>query len=84
MAVTLYSTGCPMCKVLETKLNHKDIEFDTVEDVQIMLDKGFMSAPNLEIDGKVYDFSSARKLVDSYDNTEEISFEDFVKSQEQE
>jgi glutaredoxin len=35
--ITLYSTGCPKCKVLETKLNNKNIEFNVNTDVDEML-----------------------------------------------
>ena len=59
MKVILYTTHCPKCKVLETKLNQKNIEHEIIEDEQIMLDKGFMSAPMLEIDGEVMDFAAA-------------------------
>ena len=79
MAVTLYSTGCPMCEVLKSKLDEKDILYNYVDDTQLMINKGFSSAPQLEINGTVYDFNSARKLVDSFDNS--VDFVEFVKIQ---
>ena len=30
MEVTLYSTGCPKCKVLVAKLNNKNINYNTI------------------------------------------------------
>ena len=78
MNIVLYTTGCPQCKVLKTKLDSKNIQYDIVDDITIMMDKGFLSAPNLEIDDKAYDFNKARKLVDAYDGTQ--SFEDYYKS----
>jgi glutaredoxin len=59
MKTVLYSTHCPKCKVLETKLKQKGIEFEEINDVEIMKSKGFVSAPKLEIDGVVYDFKEA-------------------------
>lgn len=59
MNITLYTTGCPKCKVLETKLQQQNLDFATVEDEQIMVDKGFMTAPMLEVDGEIMDFSAA-------------------------
>ena len=61
--VVLYSTHCPKCKVLESKLNQKGIDYEEVNDVKIMREKGFMSAPNLEVDGVVYDFKEAVKWI---------------------
>ena len=59
MNITLYTTHCPKCKVLETKLQQRELEYETVEDENIMVEKGFLSAPMLEIDGEVFDFSGA-------------------------
>ena len=59
MQVILYTTHCPKCKVLETKLKQKAIDFEIIDDEKVMIDKGFMSAPMLEVDEKVMDFSAA-------------------------
>ena len=59
MNVTLYSTHCPKCKVLEMKLKQKNINYEEINDVEIMKAKGFMSAPKLEVDGVVYEFKDA-------------------------
>lgn len=63
MKVILYSTGCPKCNVLNAKLNSKNIEFEVINDMDIMLEKGFMQAPMLEVDEKVMDFSAAIKWI---------------------
>ena len=52
MVVVLYRTHCPKCKVLEIKLKQKGIEYTEVDDVEFMKEKGFKSAPMLEIDGE--------------------------------
>lgn len=57
--VILYTIHCPRCKVLAKKLEQKGIEFEECTDIEIMKDKGFLSSPMLEIDGKLYDFSEA-------------------------
>ena len=59
MNVILYSTNCPKCKVLETKLNQKSIDYEEVNDVDAMVQKGFTTVPMLEVDGVVYDFKEA-------------------------
>jgi hypothetical protein len=45
--------------VLEAKLNQKDISYEEINDVKIMREKGFFTAPKLEVDGVVYDFKEA-------------------------
>ena len=59
MKVILYSTHCPKCRVLETKLSQKCISYDEINDIELMQNKGFMTVPKLEVDGVVYDFKEA-------------------------
>ena len=59
----LYTTHCPKCNVLETKLKNKNIEFEICEDIDLMLSKGIQQAPYLEIDKELMDFSKAIKWV---------------------
>lgn len=63
MNVILYSAGCPMCKMLETKLKQKNIEFETVSDKDIMIAKGFKSMPMLEVDGDIMVVKDALRWV---------------------
>lgn len=62
--VILYTTHCPKCKILETKLRQTHIEYESVEDVNVMLDKGFMEAPMLQINDDLFNYSQAIKEVD--------------------
>lgn len=64
MTVILYSTHCPKCNVLKTKLKNKNINFEEINDEDIMTEKGFMSIPMLEVDGEVMDFISANRWID--------------------
>ena len=59
MQVTLYSTGCPKCKVLKRKLDSKNINYDTISDVNIIISKGINTVPVLEVDGNIMDFKTA-------------------------
>lgn len=64
--ITLYSTGCPKCKVLETKLEQKKIEYKKESDVGKMLELGIKSAPVLSIDDESFlQFTDAVKWVNS-------------------
>lgn len=59
MNVVFYSTHCPKCKVLETKLKQKNIIYKEINDTAIMQEKGFEFMPMLEIDGTAYNFKEA-------------------------
>lgn len=63
MKVILYTTHCPKCKVLTAKLKAKGVDYEEITDVDVMRDKGFMSAPMLEVDGKIMTFVEAIKWV---------------------
>ena len=59
MKVVLYSTGCPKCHVLKAKLDTAGVEYETVSDTEIMLQKGFLQVPVLEVEGEALDFLAA-------------------------
>lgn len=65
MQITLFSTHCPRCIVLEKKLKQKGIDYDEVNDVSIMEEKGFLSVPVLEVDGKTMDFKEANDWINT-------------------
>ena len=66
MKVTLYSTKCPICNVVSAKLKQKNIIYDEINDVDTMIAKGFMTAPMLEVDGKIMNSAEAMKFIDNY------------------
>lgn len=66
MNIIFYSTGCPKCSVLKYKLESKNIEFETVTDVDKMLELGIQSAPILSVDGELLKFPDAIKWVNNY------------------
>lgn len=49
--ITLYSTGCPMCKMIEGKLKDKGILFEINSDIEEMQKKGITNVPVAEING---------------------------------
>lgn len=57
--VILYEHGCPRCKILKMKMDQKGVEYETVNDVEAMVAKGFTEAPKLEVNGEVMDFKEA-------------------------
>lgn len=45
------------------KLDQKSIQYNTVSDIDTMLEKGFSSMPMLEVDSKTMNFTEAVKWV---------------------
>ena len=61
--VTLFSTGCPKCKVLENKLKEKDVDFEKNVDTDTMKKMGLTSVPVLSVNGNLLNFVEANKWV---------------------
>lgn len=57
--IILYEHGCPRCRVLKAKLDQKGIQYESVNDIDIMKNKGFNEAPKLEVNGVIYGFKEA-------------------------
>ena len=67
--VTLYSTGCPRCKVLKAKLEQKGIAYKVVDSVEEMQALGMTEVPILVSDGElpfVLDFIGALHWINEY------------------
>lgn len=63
--MVLFSTGCPKCKVLETKLTAAGIPFTISDDADLMRELGFYEAPILEKEGEYLTFSQAIKWLNA-------------------
>lgn len=66
MTVTLYSTGCPKCKVIEKKLQQKNIEHNIVMGADEIQKLGLNSAPALKVNDKVLNFTDANRWIMNY------------------
>lgn len=66
MEIILYSTHCPRCKVLEAKLNLKNIAYTECTDIDKMQSMGIISAPVLGVDGKLLQFKEATDWVNTH------------------
>lgn len=64
--IKLYTTHCPKCRILETKLRQQNIEFEISTDIDEIIQKGFQAAPVLEIDGELIDYGKAIQWVNNY------------------
>ena len=63
--IKLYSTHCPQCNTLETKLNRAGIKYEICDDKEEMLARGFKAAPVLETEDGIMNFAQAIKWVNS-------------------
>lgn len=70
MSIILHSTNCPKCKVLEAKLNLKNIPFQKNTDIDKMEKIGIMSVPMLEVDGEMFDFKRAADWINQQEAQE--------------
>lgn len=61
--IILYSNHCPQCKVLEAKLKSNNIKFITVEDIDLMIAKGFKSMPMLQVGEDIMNYAQALQWV---------------------
>lgn len=61
--IILYSNNCPRCKILKKKLDDNKINYEIIDDVDTMIDKGLSTVPVLEINGKMLDFKEAVEWV---------------------
>ena len=68
--ITLYTTHCPKCVVLEKKLRQKGIEFSVVEDIVEMEKMGIHYAPALKVDNELMNFTKAVEWVNAQPNKE--------------
>ncbi len=62
--ITLYSTGCPKCRVLKKKLDAAHIPYTVIGDVDVMLRIGIQSVPVLKVGDDLLSFEQALKYVD--------------------
>lgn len=67
--MTLFTTGCVKCKILESKLKEHNVQYEECKDKEVMKSKGFRSVPMLELDdGTVLTYGKAIKYVNNLED----------------
>lgn len=66
--ITLYSTHCPRCQILEAKLDKANIGYKVNTDVDCMISKGFLTAPMLDVNGTMMNFAEANNWINERAN----------------
>lgn len=67
--ITLYTTSCPRCQILEQKLKSKNIEYIEFTDVDKMIEMGFSMMPMLKVEDIIMDFATANKWINEFKET---------------
>ena len=61
--VVMYSTGCPKCNVLKSKLDEKGVQFVVNSSTDEMVKLGITQVPMLKVDGELFGFKEAVEWV---------------------
>ena len=67
--IVLYSTGCPVCKMLKMRLDAAGIKYLTITDIDAMKKLGIKSAPVLGVDGELMTAAEAMKWLSAESST---------------
>lgn len=72
--ITLYSTNCPKCKIIEQKLEQYNIPYLKINNVDEMVELGLEEVPVIkDSSGEFFDFIAANQLLN------EKGYEAFVE-----
>ena len=64
--IILYTTHCPRCEVLMKKLQDKNLNFDIVDDLEKIKEKGITIVPMLEINDNILNFKGAVDWINNH------------------
>ena len=64
MKVVLYTTGCPMCTLVKSKLDEAGIPYEIETDQNKMLSLGFRSVPILQVEDQMLKSAEAIKWIE--------------------
>lgn len=63
--IVLYSTNCPRCNVIRSKLDQKHIHYSICTDMKEITNKGFQQAPVLYTGTSFLDFKQAIEWINN-------------------
>jgi glutaredoxin len=59
LTTILYSTDCSKCKILKAKLDEKGLSYEVCSNKDLMINKGFLTVPVLQVDDAIMEFFDA-------------------------
>lgn len=63
--IKLYTIHCPQCIVLKKKLDAKNIQYELVDNIDLLNNLGINKFPILEVDGKRMELGEANRWVNA-------------------
>ena len=63
--IKLFTTHCPKCVILEKKMKSKNIDFETIDDQNKLIELGLKSFPAIEVDGNIMNYYDAVKYINN-------------------
>lgn len=66
MKITVYTTNCPQCVMLEGMLKNKGLQYDTVLGAYKIIELGYQSAPLLQVDDIIMSYPDAVRWVNGF------------------
>ena len=66
--IKLYTTDCPLCSVLKTKLNQKNLSYEIISNKDVMVAEGIKHVPVLEVDGNKLNYGEALEYLKGVKN----------------
>ena len=75
MTFVFFTNGCPKCKILEERLDEKNIKYEISADPTILKENNLISFPALKVNEKVLSFYEAICFLKDYDFDEVLKNE---------
>ena len=69
--IIMYSTGCPNCKRLESRLKVSGLSYEVCQDMERIKSLNLTNIPVLDVDGKLYTYRAAISYNNNYIKGEE-------------
>ena len=66
MSIILYTTHCPKCEVLTQKLKNKNINFEIIDDIELIKEKNITMVPVLSVNDQLMNFKEAVDWINNY------------------
>lgn len=70
MVLFVNETNCGNCEAVKRRLKKDGFEFTTSTDIDFLIEKGYQSAPVLQVNGNLYDLKSTMNLLKEFEHGE--------------
>ena len=67
MVLFVNDGNCGNCEAVKDRLKRNGLEFTTSTDVDFLIEKGYQSAPVLQVNGALYDLKATMSLLKEFE-----------------